>query len=349
MKVLLGWELGAGQGHLQRLVALAERLAATGWTPIFALKSFNLKGLNFPWQSLVAPRLPFSGRENSHTFADILATFGFTDVDGLQTHLLHWEEIIKAVAPTLVITDHAPGLVLAAYGKIPTVVIGSHFAVPPPVEDFPIFRFPAPPTSEEQQIQVSETVRQVVPIRAPLGQVLNGDRSFIFSIPELDCYRGWRPLSPPTRYVGIHLTPLPRHHRSETDTAWAYLSSSYPSRDLIIDTLHPDIQFKPLSQALIDKAIAIHHGGLTTSIACLLAGVPQLILPRYLEQQITGSALVQLGAAQMLQDPTWEKLWMAHAQVYNVTDQARDLSDRLMPWNQNFLDTIVESCFQLAG
>jgi hypothetical protein len=348
MKVLLGWELGAGQGHLQRLVALAERLAAQGWTPVFALKSFNLKGLSFPWESLVAPRLPFSGRENSYTFADLLATFSFTQADLLQAHLHHWQDILGTVNPDLIVTDHAPGLVLAAHGRIPTVVVGSHFAVPPAVELFPIFRFPAPPDWEDVQAEVRETVQQVVRSDAPVGQLLNGDRSFIFSLPELDCYQGWRTSISTTEYVSAHIAPLPCNHSADARTTWAYLASNYESRQLVLDTLCPDTQFKPLKEGLVDKAIAIHHGGLTTSIACLLAGVPQLILPRYLEQQITGRALVQLGVAQMLQEPTWDELCMADAHVYSLTSTAQQVATQLKQWNQNFLDTIVESCFQLA-
>ncbi|HEY9620482.1 MAG TPA: nucleotide disphospho-sugar-binding domain-containing protein [Crinalium sp.] len=348
MKVLLGWELGAGQGHLQRLLALAERLSNQGWTPIFALKSFNVQGMNFPWHSMVAPRLPFSGREDSFTFADLLGTFGFAQADLLRTHLHSWHEILKEVNPDLVITDHAPGLVLATHGTIPTLVVGSHFAVPPPIENFPIFRFPAPPESEECQRQVSETVRQVVPLATSLGQALNGDRSFIFSIPELDCYRAWRHLSPTTHYASIHIAPLPRSQPYATGHAWAYLAQNYAPRDLVLSTLYPDTQFKPLHEVLVDKAIAIHHGGLTTSVACLLAGVPQLILPRYLEQQINGRALLQLGVAEMLTAPTWDDLLMAQAQVHNLVEQAQAVAEHLASWNHNFLDTIVEACFQLA-
>jgi hypothetical protein len=173
MKVLLGWELGAGQGHIQRLAAVANRLERQGCIPVFALKSYNLKGMDFPWEQIIAPPLPFSGRENSYTFADILATFGFTQADLLRHHLQSWQDILTTVDPDLVITDHAPGLVLASQGLVPTVVIGSHFAVPPPLEVFPAFRAAAPPESAKQQLQVSETVRQVVNLRTSLGEALN--------------------------------------------------------------------------------------------------------------------------------------------------------------------------------
>lgn len=348
MKVLLGWELGAGQGHIQRLTAIASHLAAQGWEPIFALKSYDLKGIDFPWQSLVPPCLPFSGREDSYRFADILATFGFEQVDLLRAHLHDWQTILKTVNPQLVIADHAPGLVLAAHGLLPIVTVGSHFAVPPPVEEFPIFRFPAPPESDERQLRVSETVQQLVRLNMPLGQALNGDYSFIFSLPELDYYRVWRQPAQ-TRYVGIQIAPLPRNHPTAAAKTWAYLSSDYANYEEVLNTLNAASEFRPLHEVLTDLSVAVHHGGLTTTIACLLAGVPQLILPRHVEQQLTATALMQLGAAQMYIEPTWEDLLMAQIQVSQLVDRAQTLADRLSRWNQNFLDIVTQTCFDLVS
>jgi hypothetical protein len=344
MKILLGWELGAGQGHIQRLVSLAQALAAHGYTPVFALKSFNLKGQSFPWERILAPRLPFSGREASHTFADILATFGFADANLLGAHLQAWQEVLQAVKPDLVVTDHAPGLVLAAQGRVPTVVIGSHFSVPPPIEIFPILRFPAPPESIERQEKVSDAFRKVVKLDVPLGQLLNGDRSFIFSIPELDCYRAWR-TNP--QYVGIHIAPLPKNEPHKNPSTWAYLATDYSWRDLVLNTLNPQCDFKPLHEVLVNNSLAIHHGGLTTTIGCLLAGVPQLLLPRYLEQQLNAFSLLQLGVAQTVTSPTWENLLMAQAQAVNLAQKAKLLAENLTQWNQNFVEIIIKTCLQL--
>jgi hypothetical protein len=341
MNILFGWELGAGQGHIQRLVALAQKLETYGFTPIFALKSYQLEGVTFPWQRLIPPRLPFSGRDEAFTFADILANFGFDDVNVLRAHLQAWEDIIQRVQPALVITDHAPGLVLAAQQRVPTIVIGSHFAVPPPIEMFPIIRFPAPSESLVRQQAVSDAVRKVSKTDAPVGRILNGDRSFIFSLPELDCYRFWR-TNP--EYVSAHLTPLPLCQASNATAAWAYLASDYAFRDLVLQTLRPACDFKPLHEALAQQALVIHHGGLTTAIACLLTGIPQLVLPRYLEQQLTAIALQRLGVAQMLVTPTWENLLITQAQTFALAGTAHALALKLTQWNQHFLPAILQAC-----
>lgn len=358
MKVLLGWELGAGQGHIQRLVALADRLEKQGCEPVFALKTYTLKGTDFPWQRVNAPRLPFSGRENSYTFADVLATFGFAQSDLLRQHLKNWQDILKTVNPDLVITDHAPGLVLAAQGLMPTVVTGSHFAVPPPVEIFPAFRSMAPPESKHQQEQVSETIRHVANLQTSVGQALNGDRSFIFSLPDLDFYRDWRQpsqntksqtaQSQTTQYVSAPIAPLPLNMRSPSNQPWTYLSKDYPAYQSVLNIFQTDSPFQPLQEALVDKSIAIHHGGLTTTIACLLAGIPQLILPRYIEQQLNGNALLRFNVAQVLINPTEENLLAAQAHVLSLAENAQYVAAQFSEWNQNFLDYVAESCLQLC-
>lgn len=343
MKVLFGWELGAGQGHIQRLVALARILELNGVEPVFALKSYNIKGIGFPWQIVFAPHLPFSGREESYTFADILETYGFGNADLLRSHLKAWQAVLGEVKPSLIIADHAPGLVLAARGIVPTVVIGDGFTVPPPIEVFPVLRFPAPPQSEVRQEQVSNTVRSVVNLDAPLGKVLNGDASFILSIPQLDFYRHLRTQD---QYVGIHNAPIPSNLHKSDAPAWAYLADDYPHRNLVLETLKPESDFKPLTEVLAGKSLAIHHGGLTTAITCLLAGIPQLILRRHLEQHLNAIALSGLGVAKMITKPTWSELLIAQSQAYALTQNAAFQAERLADWNQNRIWVIVQTCLK---
>lgn len=344
MKVLFGWQLGAGQGHIQRLAALARTLEGEGVEPVFALKSYNIKGISFPWQIVFAPSLRFSGREDSYTFADILETYGFGNANQLRSHLQAWQSILAEVKPSLIIADHAPGLVLAARGIVPTVVVGDGFTVPPPVEVFPLLRFPAPPESEVRQEQVSNTVRSVVNLDAPLGQVLNGDANFIYSIPQLDHYRHLRTSD---QYVSVHTAPIPSNLHNSKGSAWAYLADDYPHRNLVLQTLRPQSDFKPLTEVLAGKSLAIHHGGLTTAITCLLAGIPQLILRRHLEQHLNGIRLSGLGVATMLNKPTWEGLLIAQAQAYTLTENAKAKAESLAHWNQNRIEVIVQTCRKL--
>jgi len=345
MKVLLGWELGAGQGHIQRLVALAQILETQGFEPVFALKAYKFKGISFSWQTVFAPRLPFLGRQDSYTFTDILENFGFGNVNLLRSHLQSWQSVLAEVTPSLIIADHAPGLVLAAYGKIPTIVIGECFTVPPLVESFPILRFPAPPESTQHQERVNATVRELVS-DSPLGKLLNGDASFIFGIPELDPYQHLRDRE---KYVSLHITPIPRDLYRADGLSWAYLADHYPYRELVLQILKPQCEFKPLNEGLAGKSLAIHNGGLTTAIACLLTGIPQLILPIYLEQHLNAIALSQLGVAKIMTKPTWDKLLSAQAEASALSENAQVQAERLAHWNQNLRKIVVKTCLKLVG
>lgn len=343
MKVLFGWELGGGQGHIQRLVALARELEIYGVKPVFALKSYNIKATSFPWQIVFAPRLPFTGRSESYTFADILETFGFGNYNLLKSHILAWQSILKEVQPSLVITDHAPGLVLAAKNIVPTIVTGDAFAVPPPIEIFPNLRIPAPLDSQERQEQVSKTVKQIVPSLAPLGQILNGDISFIFGIPELDPYQHLRTLN---QYLSVHITPIPSNLYKSDGCAWAYLYDDYPHRSLVLNTLKPQCDFLPLTKVLAGKSLAIHHGSSTTAIACLLAGIPQLLLPKHLEHQLNAVSLSGLGVAKIISNPTWETLLATQVQTYLLIENALLQAKKLAHWNQSFVPVFVKACLK---
>jgi hypothetical protein len=346
MKVLFGWQLGGGQGHIQRLVALAQGLESYGVEPIFALKSYDLKMQRFGWKTLLAPPLQFPVRSESYSYADILETFGFGDADFLRSHLAAWKALLIELKPNLVIADHAPGLVLAARGIVPIVVVGDGFAVPPPVDIFPILRFPTPPEVEHRQERVNNIVHQVMELDIPLGQALNGERHFIFSIPELDPYRYLRLKD---CYVSIHIAPLSNGLHDFNGSIWAYLGEDYTHRNLVLQMFKPECEFKPLDQALARKSLAIHHAGLTTSIACLLTGIPQLALPRHLEQYLNALALSQLGVAVLITNPNREKLLIAQNQAYGLIGNVKQKAIDLIHWNQNHMQLVIDVCLKFLA
>jgi UDP:flavonoid glycosyltransferase YjiC (YdhE family) len=51
----------------------------------------------------------------------------------------------------------------------------------------------------------------------------------------------------------------------------------------------------PLAAAVAGASLVFHHGGIDTAQTALALGGPQLILPRYLDQRLTGEALAALG------------------------------------------------------
>ncbi|MBW4448486.1 MAG: hypothetical protein KME38_16880 [Spirirestis rafaelensis WJT71-NPBG6] len=351
-KALLAWEIGGGQGHFHLLAAIAQKLQAFGIETIFALENAQFKNCNFPGKVLQAPKammrsLDDKGDNKSYLFTDILYIFGFSTALTLNFHLKAWQNLIHLVKPSLIIADYAPALVLAAKGKIPTVVVGNGFSVPPSVKDFPPIRpLPVPIAAIHRQAEVEASVREVTGFDAPLGYLLNGDRSFIFSIPELDPYAAVRKVE----YVGIHSAPFPENLGDGHGSAWAYLTQDWHHYSLLVETLKPDCIFDDLKIVLKEKSLAIHHAGSGTSMACLLAGIPQLVFPKHMEQWHTAKALLNLGVAVAPQEPlTKESLLSAIAHLPQITQNAQQQAKHFAYWNQNFLDKVVQTCLELAG
>ena len=337
MKILLGWELGGGQAHVHRLAAIARLVESYNAEPIFALKSYEIKGIYFPWKIIPSPPLAFLGRAKSYTFTDILETFGFGKIESLKSQLQAWHSILKDLDPKLIIADYAPSLVLAALGKIQTIVIGGGFTVPPSIDDFPILEFPAPPESFQRREQVKSTINKITRSNISIGEALNGDYSFIFSIPELDPYQYLRAKE---KYVGIHIAPLPPALYCSDGPVWTYLADDYSNRQALLNSFQLQESFRPLKESLAGKSLAIHHGSLTTSIACILAGIPQFLIPRHSEERLNSLALQKLGVARILEKTTWEDLVLARAQSHKLAEVARNQASSFSHWNQSYMGTI---------
>jgi hypothetical protein len=354
MKALLAWEIGSGQGHIHRLAAIARLLSTHGIEPIFALQKPQVKGINFPWRVLQAPTSVMKALDGckdikSYSFTDILYIFSFSEALTLRFHIQAWQNVINLVKPALIFADFAPALVLAASGRVPTVVVGSGFAVPPPVKEFPPIRHPMLSASLKRQSQVAEVVRQVTVLDVPLGKLLNGDRTLIFSIPELDPYRELRD-NP--KYVGIQNAPLPQNLADKKGSVWGYLSQDWRDYPLIMQSLRPRCEFGELETVLSGKSLAVHHGGSTTSLACLLAGLPQILFPKYQEQVLTAMALEKMGVAQKIQSPDSDNLKEAIVFLPKLFNKAQIWAQKLSKWNRDYLSDTVRAClveFQLQN
>ncbi len=369
--VLLGWELGDGLGHVSKLLEVAHELAAQGHTPVLALKDFAVaRSLlrDVPFPILQAPiwlqPVPKSFRASS--YADILALKGFADADGLALLVGTWQALIDSARADMVICDFAPSLCLAAYGVLPTVVIGIGFAVPPSQgREFPQIG-PACGTICPTD-RLLENVREVQRRRGrPAPETLPGlmanSASFVHTFEEIDAYRGTRTgaVVEPLRTPGRPLPPAP------PDSFFAYLNGEYPGVDLILPhlaaaglrgsahvrnpsprlvdaarragvTIHDDPP--PLAQALSNAAVVIHHGGLNTAETALAAGRPQLTLPIHLEHIITASALGDLGVGRSL---------TGHYDVKAISRSLRDIaaSDGCIQPALNFAHTIQARKYQ---
>ena len=225
------------------------------------------------------------------------------------------------------ICEFAPSLCLAAYGVIPTVVMGSGFAVPPAHgREFPRLgpRF-GTIRSADHILEVVHAVqaRRGRPAPATLPALMLGSARFVRTIGEIDAYKETR--------QGDVVEPMRRPDPPLPDAPagsfFAYLNAAQPVVDQILPQLaaagfsgsaylrnaSPRVTERaraagvtihdepvPLRAALAGAAVVIHHGGTNTAEAALAAGRSQIILPSHLEHTLTARALEALGVGRSL-------------------------------------------------
>jgi rhamnosyltransferase subunit B len=379
--VLLGWELGDGFGHIAYLIKVAHELAARGHRPVLAVKDIAVASpllRDLPYRVLQAPlwlRPPPIGFIAA-SFADILAIRGYADADGL-LHLLNaWQSLIELTGAELVVCDFAPSLCLAAYGVLPTVLIGAGFDVPPASGD----EFPRLGPGQGTGIS-SDRILEIVcdvqrrrgrPAPESLPSFMATPNRFVHTIAEIDIYRATRA----DAVVEPMHRPPPPPPAAPANTFFAYLNADYPGVELVLPRLAADgfqgaaymrlappglvadarragIKFHdspaPLAEALAQAAVVIHHGGLNTAEAALTAGRPQLALPIHLESTLNAQALTELGVgralsgrnsvaaiSQSLREITAPGDYSRQAEAFARTIEARNY--------QGCLPKIVECC-----
>jgi rhamnosyltransferase subunit B len=385
--VLLGWELGAGFGHVQRLLRLARALASHGYRPVLVLRN-----LVEPWPALREASLPILQaplwqphavhRDKpflAASYADILAVHGYTAVDDLAPMVEAWQGLIEAAQPALVICDHSPTLCLAAYGTVPTVVVGTGFITPPLEEPvFPLLlpgRTPLVPEAELLAVVQEVQRRRGRPAPETLPGLLRGTQRFLTVLPEMDPYQDMRqepalgpledlaPFTPPPvspnffAYLSVEahgieqiLGGLLRSGRPGS----VYLRGASPGmrQSLRRPGLEVLDGLGPLAEVLPRASAVVHHAGSGLAQQALAAGRPQLVFPNHLEQVLNAQMLHALGVGQYVLGASSEEIV---AQELRQLLAGRALAERALthaaglqkrgPWDP--LPRIVENCVVL--
>jgi hypothetical protein len=359
MRVLFGWEFGAGLGHLTRFKPIGDRLIEQGASITLALQEIDkadpfmdaTTGLPRPGYTVVqAPRWniptdPAARKIPTHSFADVLNLIGFGQPGAIARRLNAWSGLIDLVQPDLVIGDFAPTLRLAALeraGAVPSIMVGNGYTTPPSGRTLPPIR-PWQKTLEPFSIKheagllantnAALTARGAQPLRH-LVDMFHGDRTFVFTVPLVDPYARMRrgnPTLPPfnlpramtqpewseRREKGVFLY-MPRSHPRVRDTIEALRAMEIAGEGHIPDItpqsaegasgpglrLHADPA--DFSVVIPGARLVVHHGGLSTAIACLLAGTPQLILPWNLEHLVTARGVASTKGAEVLAGETFD-------------------------------------------
>jgi UDP:flavonoid glycosyltransferase YjiC (YdhE family) len=339
-RILLAWELGGGLGHVTKFMVLAERLQAQGYELWAACQ--NLADAEITLGRLGVRLVPapiWNGGPGNVpepiNYAGILARKGWLDADGLAGMARGWRNLVDAIAPRLIVANHAPGMLLGLRDcDTPILYIDTPFGIPPLASPFPNMRYwqgeELLPMMHAVEEQVLATANRVLASMGSsnlphLCDLFQGVETCLLGLPELDHY----PEREPAEYYG----PLyaedwgaaPIWPAGEGKHVFVYLDSAHAlfaplldhlaglsCRVLVFSSRLPDaaVSGKPnivlhnrplrMSQVLVKAELVVNHAGYGVSNQALLAGVPLLMLPNHLEQAMLAVRVGELRAGKVL-------------------------------------------------
>lgn len=339
-KILLCWELGGGNGHLTCLTRLAAELSGRGHYPVIALnrdqKLHPVAAVDTAVETVEAPALPTLDGDSTfraRSLADILGQCGFADSSQLNTRIHRWRELIANVAPDVILCDFSPFVCLAAKGMVRTISVGTGFASPPSnLDSFPILN---PNVASGFDVgMLTNHARHVAnlnasPTTASLVSMTTADQSIVRCFASFDPYQSTRQQNVAGPIEVMQWSERP-HSNDWPERIYVYLSGSHPSlnrivraiesaniagkifvsstkRSLIetVETAHLQVlpEMPGFAQVLTDVSLVIHHGGIGTAQACAAAGIPQLLIPNHLEQELTAASILRQGIGACLIPP----------------------------------------------
>jgi UDP:flavonoid glycosyltransferase YjiC (YdhE family) len=341
-RILLAWELGGALGHVTKFMLLAERLQAHGfeiWVASQNLTSAEsvLRPLGV---RLVQSPVWMAGPGNIPepiNYAGILARKGWLSADGLTGLARGWRDLVEAIAPRLIVANHAPSLLLGLRGgDVPVVFADSPFGMPPLAQPFPNMRYwqgsELLPLMHDVEARVLATANlalaslRMTPLQY-LSDLFQNVATCLLGLPALDHY--------PERGQSDYFGPLyaqnwgdlPVWPDGQGKRIFVYLNCRHamfepvlnqlakmPCRvlayavdlpdDLAAKLTKPNIALRTRPQhmaAVLGSADwVIHHAGNGLASQALLAGVPLLMLPNHLEQSMFAVRVGELRAGKVL-------------------------------------------------
>lgn len=329
--ILIGWELGANRGHIERISRIARTLAEGGHRVALALQRLDSPTMAFPaavsiWQAPVWPRLLVNasrpGGPPVATMGDILARLGLDSADTVAALIAGWDVIIGAVRPDIVISDYAPMLLMAARGRVPTVGVGTGFErVPSTLARFPSLNDRDPVHDEAVLLDGLNRalVRQGRPPVDALPRIFHADVSLSGTFVELDPYGLWRTEPPVSPTIAATMPDEPGARGEELfvygfevtmadSPLWEGIGRSglpvrvhIPNATAELRATFARHRFAyeerpvPFDRIAARSRILLSHGGNGFISSALVAGIPQAVTHYDLEKRIAGHGVMRLG------------------------------------------------------
>lgn len=374
-RVLIGWELGANTGHIVKLAGIANELVARGHAPVFAVQQIGAAPAGAPvWQAPLWPTqlatLSRPADVTPATMGDILAILGLGDVPAMRGLIGGWDNILAAARPDAVAAEFAPGLMMAARGRVPVLALGTGFSLPPP--DLPIFASLTgqPAVQPEARLLDGLNTALVANGRPPLDRltgIFAADRELVAAFRETDPYRRWRR----SGHGSPSVMPAPAVSDGTGDELFVYMNgltnwpnafwqgladSRLPVRVYdprlgdadarVLEGAGLIVERRPVPFDLIVRRsrLVLSHGGLGLASSCLLAGVPTMFVPFDIEKRMVAASVVDLGLGVRLDYEQVEAVRLAALLRETFADVA--LGDRARVAAPGFRARMARTCEQ---
>lgn len=389
MHAVFSWELGAGYGHVQPVLALGQRLRSSGvriscLLPDRRFEALLRESLDATVWMLPQPPAP-DASQRPVSWPDMLNAHGYGDGRALTERVQTVRKMLAKLSPDLLLMEHAPVTLLASRELASLRVLhGTGFTLPPAQAPMPVFRQDdanRAAKAEQALLMAANQALQSIGLSGVgrIAELLAVDHAFLCTLPELDHYQN--------RADGDYCGPL-LNGQTLSEKAWppggsqrllVYLKGGWqglnallsalgelPVRALVhIDGERPGSYLAPnnvrVSQTPLDiprllgqSDLVIHHGGHTLACQALLAGVPQWCLPLQLEQEITARHLHLAGCGHFyLGASSLARLRKVLSRVLadqSLASSTQQLASRYAGWRiDDQIERIVRCCSKLSA
>lgn len=313
------WELGQGYGHILSFKYLAEYLVQKQWQISCIAKDVKIAKAMLPTQCKVYPAPARKYQPVYHptaNLAQIITNNGFFDDQWLQQSVTEWQQRFQTLKPDILLLDHAPTALLAAYlSNIKASLIGTGFFIPPHIQPLPNFESMTEDVSGAAEQRLMARINRMLPEDKCLSGLAQLYQTaavhFLCTLPELDHYPGRKGAD----YWGPNFDLLqgsaPSWKSGAKRRVFAYLHNDYNKLHELLAALnelqasvlvsvkqvrpewteqYSNIQFiqgpVALQQVIKEADLVMCHAGHGTVAAMLLAGVKLLLVPKQLEQSL---------------------------------------------------------------
>jgi UDP:flavonoid glycosyltransferase YjiC (YdhE family) len=384
MRVLLTWELGLNRGHLTRLLPIAQRLKAQGNGVLVAARDVHAAsgvlgpaGIAF----VQAPHLP-QGLALDHraaAYSDILLSQGWADQAALGGLVHSWLNLFRLFRPDKLVLDYSPTVSLAArIARIPAVLVGNGFELPPPTDPlpaFPGFSWASGDLAAKSEAQALERANALLrssnaPVLGSLRELFTGSISLLATFPSLDHYgrrsdaryigpllgricaqsvewpegggsRIFACVRPDTNYVGVLFRGL-----SESCGRIVCVASGFRNQDL--ETLRkPNVLVTPRPidlESVSGADLCITYGAEGTMLRFLRKGVPQLLVPWHVEAFMAGRRIKAAGLGESIErQPSVDQFVATIQRLATDADVRKRAEDFSRMANQTSSETTVRT------